>query len=313
MVPVGYWLAGTLYYEGGESPGKDPAVFLRGEVAVFAPRPDPLDPFGGMSWLTPVLRDVQADQQMTRHKTRYLENAATSNLAVALPKEITPEQFAVFVDEMDRQHQGTRNAGKTLYLAGGADATVISADLRGMDFSRVAGKGETRVANAAGVPAVIAGLSEGMQGSSLNAGNYQAAKRSFVDSTIRSLWRNMAGSLQVLFPPPAGSRLWYDARDIPFLRDDEKDLAEIQSKRAQTIRTLGDAGYEPDAVIDAVEAEDFARLKGHHSGRFSVQLQPPSDDATASAAGGTPENSAAGWVTPAWLNGHRDLEDSWTS
>jgi phage portal protein BeeE len=282
---VGWRKVGYLYYEGGKGQTRDPAVFLADEVAHFAPRPDPSANYRGLSWLTPVIREIQADGQMTVHKQKYLENAATSNLAVSLPKEITPDQFKVFVDEMDRSHAGAANAGKTLYTAGGADVTVIGADLKGLDFSAVSGKGETRIANAAGVPAVIAGLSEGMQGSSLNAGNYQSAKRSFADSTIRSLWRNVCGSLQVVVPAPNATRLWVDTRDVAFLRDDEKDLAEIQAKRAQTIRHLVDAGFDPASVVDAIETEDMSRLR--HSGLYSVQLQLPG------SAGKTEPASAA--------------------
>ncbi len=83
----------------------------------------------------------------------------------------------------------------------------------------------------------------------------------------------MAGSLETIIPPPGGSRLWYDDRDIAFLREDRKDAAEIQQIKAQSIRQLVDAGYEPESVVKAVEAEDMGLLK--HSGLYSVQLQPP--------------------------------------
>jgi hypothetical protein len=39
-------------------------------VAHFAPIIDPLADFRGMSWLTPILREIQADQAMTRHQRR---------------------------------------------------------------------------------------------------------------------------------------------------------------------------------------------------------------------------------------------------
>ena len=87
---------------------------------------------------------------------------------------------------------------------------------------------------------------------------------------------------------------WYDDRDIAFLREDEKDAADIQSVQAAAIRQLVDAGYEPDSVIAAITAGDLARLK--HSGLYSVQLQPPGTIAPPSNGNGKPaqdgENSA---------------------
>jgi hypothetical protein len=111
--------------------------------------------------------------------------------------------------------------------------------------------------------------------SSATYSNYSQARRRLVDGTMRPLWGAFASSAQSLLPPPSGSRLWYDDRDIPFLREDVKDQAEILSSDASTVRQLIDAGYEPDAVVDAVKAGDLARLKGQHSGLYSVQLQEP--------------------------------------
>jgi hypothetical protein len=272
-VQVGWEQVGVFYYEGGPYSGSKPGVFLPGEYAHFAPMPDPEATYRGMSWLTPVLRELQADTQATKHKLKFFENAATPNLAVSLPKELTPEQFKAFVELMDRKHVGVDNAYKTLYTGGGADVTVIGQNMQQLDFKVTQGAGETRLAHAAGVHPVVAGLSEGMQGSSLNAGNYQAAKRSFVDTTMRHLWQNAAGSLEPIVPAPADSRLWYDARDIPFLLDDAKDRAEIQQSQAITIRNLTDAGYTAESAVAAVVAEDMRLLV--HSGLFSVQLQPP--------------------------------------
>ena len=77
-------------------------------------------------------------------------------------------------------------------------------------------------------------------------------------------------------PPDNSSRLWYDASDVPFLREDEKDAADIAAVKAQTISSYISAGYEPDSVIAAVEANDPRLLT--HSGLYSVQLQQPGAD-----------------------------------
>jgi phage portal protein BeeE len=243
-----------------------------------------------MSWLTPVIREIQSEKAATQHKLRWFENSATPNLAISLPKEVTPEQFGDFVDQMDRSHKGAANAGKTLYTAGGADVTVVGANMQQMDFKSVQGASETRIAAAAGVGAILANLSEGMQGSSLNAGNYSAAKRRFVDGTMRPLWRNAAGSLEHIItkPKPRGRERQPDPaldddRDIAFLREDQKDVAEVQATTAQAMRTLLDSGWKADSVKAWIQAGgDWAVLE--HSGLNSVQLVPPSDGTTPPAA-----------------------------
>lgn len=266
----------VCYIYSPQAPGSgDGTILTPNQVAHFAPIPDPLANWRGMSWLTPVLREITADSAATKHKLMFFENGASLQTVVSLDASIKPEDFDRFVAYMEEQHKGVENAYKTLYFGGGADAKVVGADLKQLDFKATQGAGESRLAAAAGVPSVIVGFSEGLQGSSLNAGNYSASRRRFADGTLRPLWRNAAGSLATLVPVPAGARLWFDDRDIAFLREDRMDAAEIEAKRAQTIRTYIDSGFKPDAVVAAVGAEDLSLLAGQHSGLFSVQLQPP--------------------------------------
>lgn len=302
-VPVGYRRVGYAYYDGGRGGNNRPAVFLPDEVSHFAPMPDPLATYRGMSWLTPIVREIQADSMFTNHKVRFMENAATPNLAVSLAKEITPDQFEVFVEKMDAAHKGPVNVGKTLYTAGGADVTVIGSGFDKLDLKSVQGAGETRIAVAAGVHPVIAGLSEGLAGSSLNAGNFAAARRRFADITMRPLWRNVAGSLATLVRPPAASELWFDERDIAFLREDEGDAANIQNVRAETITKLIREGFTAESAIAAVDNDDFRLLQ--HTGLVSVQLQPPGSGmqpAGRALAGRSP----AEWLTDAGFDVLRD-------
>ena len=259
--------AGYLY----KPPGTKGEIFLPPFICHYAPIPDPLAKFRGMSWLTPVIREIQADQGATLHKERFFENAATPNLAISLDKAVGIAQFREFVKEMGEAHDGAENAYKTLYLAGGADVTVVGADMKQLDFKVTQGAGETRICAAGGVPPVIVGLSEGL--ASATYSNYGMARRLFGDHWARPSWRAAAAALQSIIPPPAGARLWYDDRDVSFLQEDRKDDAEIAQMQATTIEALVRAGYEPSSVTDAVTSGDFTLLR--HTGLYSVQLVPP--------------------------------------
>lgn len=284
---VGYRRAGYVYTEGGAG-ASEPVPFLPDEVAHYAPMPDPLATYRGMSWLTPVLREIRNDAAMEGHKAKFFENGATPNMVVSMKEGLTADQFEEFVEKMDSQHKGVRNAYKTLYLGNGADVSVVGNSFEQMSFKAVQGAGETRIAAAAGVPPVIVGLSEGLQSATYS--NYAQARRRLADGTAHPLWQNAAGSLAPLIQPPAAAgspvRLWYDARDVPFLREDRADQAKIQSMEAQSMRTLLDAGYTAESVVSAVQNGDWGLLS--HSGLFSVQLQPPGTTADASAATDTP-------------------------
>ena len=195
-------------------------------------------------------------------------NAADPTLSI--------EKVRQFKELMEEDHEGAWNAYKTLYVGGGADPVVVGRDFKQLDFAATQGKGESRLAASAGVPPSWVGFSEGLQGSSLNAGNFNAARRRFSDGTMMHLWSNAAASLESLVTlPDAGASLWFDTRAAAFMREDAGELASIQSKQANTIAALVREGFTAKSAVDAVDNNDWGRLQ--HTGLTSVQLLPPSD------------------------------------
>jgi hypothetical protein len=172
---------------------------------------------------------------------------------------------------MNEASVGPANAYKTLYTGGGADVRVVGADMHQLDFRATQGAGETRIAAAGGVPPIVVGLSEGLAAATYS--NYGQARRAFADMFLRSQWRSLCGAIAPLVDVPADSTLWYDSRDVAFLREDVKDLAEVQSINAATINGLIASGHTPESSKLAVLAEDFSLLV--HTGMVSVQLLPP--------------------------------------
>jgi phage portal protein BeeE len=264
-------LLGYGYFPGGYMSAKDPIYLLPDEVAHFAPIPDPVAHYRGMSWLTPVIREIEADSAASMHKLAFFANGATLQTIVSF-KDMKEETFERFMKKMDNAHKGAQNAYRTMYLGGGADVTTVGADMRQLDFKVTQGAGETRIAAAAGVHPVIVGLSEGLAGSSLNAGNFGQARRLFAEGTMNTLWRNASSSLATLVPPPSGALLVVDKRDIPFLREDAKDAVEIQQNMASTIVSLATGGFTRDSAIAAVVAQDMTLLV-EDPDWVSVQLQ----------------------------------------
>jgi hypothetical protein len=297
-------LIGYLYHPDGRYSGNEPEALLPEEVARFTPIMDPLNRFRGIPWVSTAVREIMGDKAATDHKLRFFENGATPNLVVKLDINDLAK-FNEWVDKMEETHKGSVNAYRTLYMGAGADATVVGTNLEQLDFRAVQGAGETRIAAAAGVPPIIAGFSEGLDSATYS--NYGQARRRFADLTMRPLWRNVAGSLQQIIPTPAGAELWYDDRDIPFLAEDVKDAVESQGIQSRTIRTLTDAGYTAESVVEAVNAGDWSRLV--HSGLFSVQLQPPMPEGPPNPEAVNLGRSLAALVTPYLSTNGKDHAD----
>lgn len=270
-------------YRPGGSHDKDKWVYYpvdgsNGKVAHWAPYPDPLAMYRGMTWMTPIVRDIMADTAAAKHKGKFFENAATPNLVISYPVEMEGDEVQEFIELLKPKH-GVNGAYETMYLGGGADVTVVGSKMDQMAFKEVIGHGETRMAAAAGIHPVVAGFSEAMQGASLNAGNFGQAKRNTVDKTMVFLWVTAANALSVLVPEKPRKRLWYDDRDVPFTREDQEAIANILNIESSALLKMVRDGWTPESVVTSMMKSG---AKGSwdelvHTGLLSVQLQPPGE------------------------------------
>lgn len=269
--PVGY-----IYKTRPAAAVSEKVVFTPEQIVHYSPIPDPAAQWRGMSWLTPVLEEISSDKAATKHKRKMFENGAVAGLTLSYDPMISPDDFKEYVKLFDEQHAGVDNSYKTLHLGGGADPKSIAANFRQLDFKGIQGASETRIAAASGLGAVMAQFSEGLAGSSLNTGNFTAARKRSETILFRPLWRMAAAALESVVKAPDGAHLWYDTRDVAFLRDDAMEEASIRKEDASTLSMLINSGWKPDTAKKAVITGDFDVLE--HTGKTSVQLQDPDDE-----------------------------------
>jgi phage portal protein BeeE len=280
-------LAGYAYDRQGT--GQYDEIYLPNEVSHYAPIPDPCAEFRGMSWLTPIVREIEADQGLTEHKLQYLKHGATPNIVIVYDRVLKPKQIDDIEDRIEARHGGAYNSGRTLVLDQGADPTIAGNSLEQMNFVTVQAAGENRIATAGGVPGIVVGLKEGLSAATYS--NYAQAMRRFADLTARPFWREMCGSLApIVTPPDSLSRLWFNTRNIAALQAGEKERAEVAQIKAQTAQAWIMAGYEPDSVTAAIAADDESLLV--HTGRvptslYNDQAAPPAPATEAASNGAT--------------------------
>jgi phage portal protein BeeE len=237
---------------------REPQFFTVDEVAHYSPVPDPSASFRGMSWLTPVMREIGADQALTQYKTSHVSRGAMPGMVLKYSQKLSEPTVEKLKKRFAALFAGPENAGKTLVLDEGADVTVAGSTLEQLQFTAVQAAGETRIAAASGVPVEIVGI-EGPRSAS---GNYELAIRRFADLWARPHWRMACACLQHLLPsvPPA-SRLWYDVSGIAALREGELARGQALLVRTQAIAALVTAGYSRDTAIAAVESGDLSQLQ----------------------------------------------------
>lgn len=281
---IGYWWDPAPISTG--KPSEQAQYYDVDEVAHWSPIPDPEANFKGMSWMTPIVREITADSALTQYKLKYLEHAATPNLLIKYKQKLQPESIDALRERMQARYGGVDNAFKTLILDQGADTTVVGNSLEQMNFTTVQAAGENRILIASGVPGIVVGSKEGLMAATYS--NYAQAMRRFADITMRPLWRSACACLASLVAVPSNGRLWFDVSAIAALRQGEKEQADTTLVQAQAIGELVRFGYEPDSATAAVKAGDLSLLK--HTGISIMMLS--------AVPRGSPESVKIGDTSP---------------
>jgi hypothetical protein len=292
---VGWKRLGYLYYEGGKSGARRPCSCrarwctshrcpirsrLAGHVVADSGRPG-----------------VMADTMTTKHKLKFFENAATPNLAVSLPKETVtgPVQGVRRQDGRLARRRGERLPHAVHGRRRGRDRgrrRHAATRLQGHPGrGRVPARGRRR--HPPGDRGPVRGSARQLaQRGQLRGG--APAGRGRDDAAAVAQRRRFAGGPRVA----AGrvGRLWYDARDVAFLREDARDEAEIMRIDAQTVVNLvRDGGFTNDSAKAAVLARNVDLLVPDPDW-ISVQLQAKTRQALppAAANGTEPANAKGG-------------------
>ncbi|MCX4468958.1 phage portal protein [Micromonospora sp. NBC_01655] len=263
-------VVGYLYEPIGDTE-RDTEFYPVEEVAHWAPIPDPLANWRGMSALTPALREINADMAMTEHRDRFFRNAATPNLIIKYANKLGKDQRDRIRDSVAARHSGPANAGGTLVLDEGADPMIVGSKFSDAQFDEIMAAGENRIAVAIGVPAIVAGLKQGQDAAAWSM--YRQGMRAFADTVVRPDWRSACAALARVVDVPDGYRLWFDVGDIAALQESETESATAMQTQAATASTLITAGFEPESVTAAIIAGDLSLLR--HSGMVSVQMHDP--------------------------------------
>jgi hypothetical protein len=237
---------------------RDPQFYSAGEVAHYSPQPDPSACFKGMSWLTPVLREVGADNGLTLYKAAHIGRGAMPGLVIKYSQKLSQPVVDRLKKRFEAMYSGAENSGRTLVLDEGADVTVAGSTLEQLQYTAVQAAGQTRILAAAMVPSEVVGL----EGPREASGNYELAIRRLADIWARPHWRMACAVLQHLqqgVTPP--TRLWYDVSGIAALREGELARAQSTLVRAQAVGAFVTAGYSRDSAVKAAESGDLSQLQ----------------------------------------------------
>ena len=196
-------------------------IHIRPEDMFVMKYPNPADPTGAAGPLGAALRDLQVDDARADLLIEMLSNLHFPGAIFKSEHGWTPddkeEARAVLRDVI-----GPGKRANPLFVNGTKSEVELPKPPPDMDWPGTAMQAETRICAAFGVPPIMVHFRAGLENGTYS--NYEQARRSFYQDTMRSLWDMMASAFERGLLIDEGEddlemRANYD--DIPEMQEDE--------------------------------------------------------------------------------------------
>lgn len=265
-------------------------VPLTTEQVVFLRRPHPLDPYRGISAVSSVGWDLDADAAAARYNSNFFRNSAEPGGVIKAGKRLSPGEYADLKKMWDESHRGVGNSHRTAILSGtDLEYIPVTPSQRDMQFVELRGVSTEMVRLAYRYPKPMLGSVEDVNRANADAAEYVYAKWLMIDRLER-----IKQALNFEFLPlfgSAGEGVEFDYCS-PVSEDREADNAELTAK-VTAFQTLVNTGK-----VDPVAALEFLGLP------TNMFLAPPEPVAAPVAPPQDQPVPGDQTVPAARLNGH---------
>lgn len=257
-------------------------------------RPNPLDPYRGLSPVLSILPDLDTARYAAEWSRAFFLNSAQPGGIIEVPVHLSDPEFDEMRDRWAEQHKGVGNAHKVAIVEYGAKWADRTISQRDMQFVELRGATSAAIREAYGIPKFAIGDLD-----DVNRATAEAAKAWFAEQLTVPRLERIKGALNNELLPmygPTGEGLEFDYCDpVP---PDTTVEAEQLTARSAAAAALVNVGFEPKGTLSAVGLPDIP-FSGTPAARAAVQASW--DDAVAGLLGEGVEN-AMRWVAVAHLD-----------
>jgi HK97 family phage portal protein len=262
------FLAGYIYRspDGEEIPlGLDEVITMH--------YPDPSNLYRGMGPVQSILAELDAAKYSAEWNRNFFLNDATPGGIIEVDKRLGDDEFDELRDRWNEQHRGVANAHRVAILEQGKFVERKFTQ-RDMQFAELRNVSRDVILEAFAFPKPMLGITEDVNRANAEAGEYVFGKWTVQNRLER--WKGALNNKLLPMYGPTGEGVEFCFED-PVPADKQFDASERTSK-ANAAKTLIDAGYDPDDVLETVGLPTMRRaVLGTPPGMRPKPLGPPPD------------------------------------
>ena len=215
-------------------------------------RPNPLDPYRGLSPVLSILPDLDTSRYAAEWSRAFFVNSAQPGGIIEVPSALSDDQFDELRDRWNEQHKGVGNAHRVAILEHGkwVDRTISQRD---MQFVELRGATADRVREGYGISKTAIGDFE-----DINRASALAAKSWFAEQQTVPRLERIKSALNFELLPMFGvtaQGLEFDY-EPPTPPDPEIEAQQLTA-RANAAAALVTAGFEAAGTLSAVGLPDI--------------------------------------------------------
>ncbi|MCX4703875.1 phage portal protein [Streptomyces sp. NBC_01373] len=268
------FLSGYIYTspDGEQIPlGLDEVIQLR--------RPNPLDPYRGLSPVLSILPDLDTSRYAAEWARAFFLNSAQPGGIIEVPVHLQDTEFDEMRERWAEQHKGVNNAHRVAIIEHGAKWADRTISQRDMQFVELRGATRDAVREAYRISKTAIGDFE-----DINRASALAAKSWFAEQQTIPRLERIKGALNFELLPMYGATaagLEFDY-EPPTAPDPEVEALQLTA-RSGAVAVLVREGFDPAGSLSAVGLPEIA-----HTGRPAAPAPAPAAwaDAVAGLTGG---------------------------
>lgn len=213
------------------------AVDLATTDVLWTRRPNPLDPYRGISPVGSLLPDMVGDTAAAAWNAQFFANSARPDGVLSTPDTLTQDEFDSLVNHWRESHQGMSNAHRVAVLERATYASVGYSQ-KDMDFTALREFTEKRILRVYAMPKFMLGDSDGVSRANANAGKAMFAEMSMIPRL--DLIREALNTQLLPLFGTAGRGVMFDYSDpIPPDREDQRAETAAKIASVQAMVALG--------------------------------------------------------------------------
>lgn len=263
-VPDAYKYLAAWMYKG---PDGDTVPLELDEIIRFR-RPNPQDPYRGISWVQPILVDLDADRYGQEWQRQFYLNSAQPGGVIEVDRRLSDDEFAEMTYRWREQHQGINKAHRVAVIENGSKYVSTPLTQKDMQFAEMSTVMRDKALAAAGFPKSMLGITEDVNRANAEAGEYMYSKWLLTPRLER--WRGMLNrQLLPLFGQDIARKYELDY-ESPVPENSEQAIAELTAKTTAIVALAG-AGFDAKKVEEFLDLPDL----GHEKPEPPTIVAPP--------------------------------------